>query len=125
MTILHSAEARESWKNAAEKMCEKISAIPGNVLSYSDAGCISRILSMFCEYAEEEGKRVMFERNLSASPRIIVEVDGGAVVRVSADRKVDVDVLDYDNYRASEDGSEEEDFCEDLMIEASMLKKVW
>lgn len=125
MTILHSTEARESWKAAAEKMREKISTIPGDVLSYSDAGCIARILSMFCEYAEEEDKRIAFERNLSANPRIIVEVNDGMVVRVSADRKVDVDVLDYDNYRETEDGSEEEDFYEDLMIEAAMLEKAW
>lgn len=59
------------------------------------------------------------------TPRVIVEVDGGMVQTVYADRKVDVDVLDYDNYRASEDGSEEEDFYEDLMIEVAMLKKAW
>ena len=59
------------------------------------------------------------------TPRVIVEVDGGMVQRVYADRKVDVDVLDYDNYRASEDGSEEEDFYEDLMIETATLKKAW
>jgi len=59
------------------------------------------------------------------TPRVIVEVDGGVVQRVYADRKVDVDVLDYDNYRASDDGSEEEDFYEDLMIETATLKKAW
>lgn len=59
------------------------------------------------------------------TPRVIVEVDGGVVQCVYADRKVDVDVLDYDNYRASDDGSEEEDFYEDLMIETSTLKKAW
>lgn len=59
------------------------------------------------------------------TPRVIVEVDGGMVQTVYADRKVDVDVLDYDNYRASEDGSEEEDFYEDLMIETATLKKAW
>ena len=59
------------------------------------------------------------------TPRVIVEVNDGMVVRVSADRKVDVDVLDYDNYRATEDGSDEEDFYEDLMIEAAMLEKAW
>ena len=59
------------------------------------------------------------------TPRVIVEVDGGMVQTVYADRKVDVDVLDYDNYRASDDGSEEEDFCEDLMIETATLKKAW
>lgn len=59
------------------------------------------------------------------TPRVIVEVDGGMVQTVYADRKVDVDVLDYDNYRASDDESEEEDFYEDLMIETAMLKKAW
>ena len=59
------------------------------------------------------------------TPRVIVEVDGGMVQAVYADRKVDVDVLDYDNYRASDDGSEEEDFYEDLMIETATLKKAW
>ena len=59
------------------------------------------------------------------TPRVIVEVNGGMVQTVYADRKVDVDVLDYDNYRASEDGSEEEDFYEDLMIETATLKKAW
>lgn len=59
------------------------------------------------------------------TPRVIVEVDGGMVQTVYADRKVDVDVLDYDNYRASDDGSEEEDFYEDLMIETATLKKAW
>jgi len=59
------------------------------------------------------------------TPRVIVEVDGGMVQTVYADRKVDVDVLDYDNYRASDDGSEEENFYEDLMIETATLKKAW
>lgn len=59
------------------------------------------------------------------TPRVIVEVDGGMVQTVYADRKVDVDVLDYDNYRASDDGSEEEDFYEDLMIETATLNKAW
>ena len=59
------------------------------------------------------------------TPRVIVEVDGGMVQAVYADRKVDVDVLDYDNYRASDDESEEEDFYEDLMIETATLKKAW
>ena len=59
------------------------------------------------------------------TPRVIVEVDGGMVQTVYADRKVDVDVLDYDNYRASDDESEEEDFYEDLMIETATLKKAW
>lgn len=59
------------------------------------------------------------------TPRVIVEVDGGMVQTVYADRKVDVDVLDYDNYRASDDESEEEDFYEDLMIETATLNKAW
>jgi hypothetical protein len=124
MTILHSTEARESWKNAAEKMREKIGTIPGDVLSYSDAGCIARILSMFCEYVQDEEKRVIFERNLPARPRVIVEVDSGMVQRVLSDRKVDVDVLDMDNYNNSED-EEEISAYEDMICEASLLQKVW
>lgn len=58
-------------------------------------------------------------------PRIVVEVEGGMVRSVHADREADVDVLDYDNYYASADGSEEETFCEDLMCENGLLQKVW
>lgn len=56
------------------------------------------------------------------APRVIVEVNGGMVQTVYADRKVDVDVLDYDNYY-SDNGNE--DFYEDLMIETATLKKAW
>ena len=56
------------------------------------------------------------------TPRVIVEVNGGMVQTVYADRKVDVDVLDYDNYYS---GDENEDFYEDLMIETATLKKAW
>ena len=44
------------------------------------------------------------------------------VQRVYADRKVDVDVLDYDNYYSDD---ENEGFYEDLMIETATLKKAW
>ena len=56
------------------------------------------------------------------TPRVIVEVNGGMVQTVYADRKVDVDVLDYDNYYSDD---ENEDFYEDLMIETATLKKAW
>lgn len=56
------------------------------------------------------------------TPRIIVEVNGGMVQEVYSDRKVDVDVLDYDNYYSDD---ENEDFYEDLMIETATLKKAW
>ena len=56
------------------------------------------------------------------TPRVIVEVNGGMVQTVYTDRKVDVDVLDYDNYYS---GDENEDFYEDLMIETATLKKAW
>lgn len=57
-------------------------------------------------------------------PRIIVEVDGGMVQRVLSDRKVDVDVLDMDNYNISDD-EEEISAYEDMICEASLLQKVW
>lgn len=57
-------------------------------------------------------------------PRIIVEVEGGMVQRVLSDRKVDVDVLDMDNYNNSED-EEEISAYEDMICEASLLQKVW
>lgn len=56
------------------------------------------------------------------TPRVIVEVNGGMVQTVYADRKVDVDVLDYDNYYSDD---ENEGFYEDLMIETATLKKAW
>ena len=56
------------------------------------------------------------------TPRVIVEVNGGMVQTVYADRKVNVDVLDYDNYYSDD---ENEDFYEDLMIETATLKKAW
>ena len=46
----------------------------------------------------------------------------GDVQTVYADRKVDVDVLDYDNYYSDD---ENEGFYEDLMIETATLKKAW
>ena len=57
-------------------------------------------------------------------PRILVEVEGGMVCMVSADREADVDVLDYDNYYSAND-EEEIAFCEDLMCEKGLLQKVW
>lgn len=57
-------------------------------------------------------------------PRVIVEVDGGMVQRVLADRKVDVDVLDMDNYNISDD-EEEISAYEDMICETSLLQKVW
>ena len=57
-------------------------------------------------------------------PRIIVEVDGGMVQTVYADRKVDLDVLDMDNYNIS-DNEEEISAYEDMICEASLLQKVW
>lgn len=58
------------------------------------------------------------------TPRVIVEVDGGMVQRVMADRKVNVDVLDMDNYNISDD-EEEISAYEDMICEASLLQKVW
>ena len=124
--VLYSTEARESWKSLSAKMREKIAVIPGDVLSYNDAGAIGRILSMFDEYVDMEEKAASAARTMERErPRIIVEVEGGMVRSVHADREVDVDVLDYDNYYASADGSEEETFCEDLMCENGLLQKVW
>lgn len=56
-------------------------------------------------------------------PRIIVEVEGGNVQGVYSSAKVDVDVLDYDNYMIAEEDDAER--YEDLICEKSLLGRVW
>lgn len=58
-------------------------------------------------------------------PRIIVEVEGGAVQAVYSDRKVDVDILDYDCYNDPICEKSDEEYYEDLMCEKSLLEKAW
>lgn len=58
-------------------------------------------------------------------PRIIVEVEGGAVQAVYSDRKVDVDILDHDCYNDPICEKSDEEYYEDLMCEKSLLEKAW
>lgn len=58
-------------------------------------------------------------------PRIIVEVEGGAVQAVYADCKADVDVLDYDNYMDDFTSAENDEYYEGLICEKSLLDKAW
>lgn len=84
-----------------------------------------RLIDMFCnmnKMCSAENDWTLSVSVNEGTPRVVVEVNGGMVQTVYADRKVDVDVLDYDNYYS---GDENEDFYEDLMIETAMLKKVW
>ena len=76
---------------------------------------------MCCEENDYTLSVEVYEEN----PRVIVEVEGGMVRSVHADRKIDVDVLDMDNYYASDSGSEDESFCEELMCENGLLQRVW
>lgn len=52
--ILYTTTARESFKASASKAREKISRIPGNVLSYGDARDIGNLLVLLEEYIDAE-----------------------------------------------------------------------
>ena len=63
--MYYSSEARKSAVESIKHCIEKVSTIPGNVLSFNDSSMTIKYLNVLIDQIEKEGRKARYGENLS------------------------------------------------------------